>query len=305
MRVTTPVPNRPPLLSGTAHRRAFSMHGVGISVVTDLDDAVTLLDETFGEFAAPAGPEGVFIEVLRSGNGDGFLVTGADGGSQTAPDAHAALLAMLNAVAGTVVSGLYRQGLLAIHAGALVHRGRALVIAGRSGHGKTTLTLALVRAGLAFLSDELAVLDPATRTVHAYPRSAHVRPTTLALIPELEPLCGRAQRDLGDGNEWVVTPRELATAFPGCRATAAPLGAVILLDAPADAARSARLSPVPPGVATLELLRGTPAASIDFGAVLPQMAGALGSARCARLDSGELTETVAAVLAWLDEDGDG
>ena len=101
-----PVRNRPPPLSGTAHRRAFSMHGVGISVVTDSTTAVTLLDDTFGEFGA------------RRARGDGHRGSAqlrrshrlrspaATDVSQT-PLTPAALLAMLNAVAGTVVSGLY------------------------------------------------------------------------------------------------------------------------------------------------------------------------------------------------------
>ena len=285
--------------------RSFSMHGVAVTVATDLDEAAVLLDDTLAEFATHGGPEGTVIEVRRQDDRTGFAVTDANGFPHEVPDEQAAVIAMLNAVTATVVSGLYDEGLLAVHAGALVHRGRAVVVAGPSGFGKTTLTLGLVRAGLGFLSDELAVLDPATGTVHPYPRSAHVRPETRTLIPELAPLCGRAQRDLGDGNEWIVTPRALASRFPGCRASAAPLGAVVLLAAPPDPAGSPALTPVTAGVAVMELLRGTPAASIDFGVALSRMAAAAGEARSVRLEAGGLDETIAAVLAWLDEDSRG
>ena len=44
-------------------------------------------------------------------------------------------------------------------------RPRALVLVGPSGRGKTTASLALARAGWAYLSDETAVIDPAQRTV--------------------------------------------------------------------------------------------------------------------------------------------
>ena len=46
-----------------------------------------------------------------------------------------------------------------IHAGAVSHRGRAIVIPARSFEGKTTLVAALVQAGAIYYSDEFAVLD--------------------------------------------------------------------------------------------------------------------------------------------------
>jgi hypothetical protein len=46
-----------------------------------------------------------------------------------------------------------------IHAGAVSHRGVAIVMPGMSFAGKTTLTAALVRAGALYYSDEFAVLD--------------------------------------------------------------------------------------------------------------------------------------------------
>ncbi len=46
-----------------------------------------------------------------------------------------------------------------IHAGAVAHRGRAILLPGRSFAGKTTLVAALVRAGATYYSDEFAPLD--------------------------------------------------------------------------------------------------------------------------------------------------
>lgn len=61
-----------------------------------------------------------------------------------------------------------------VHAGVVGHRGRAIVVPGRSFTGKTTLVLALVRAGATYYSDEFAVIDP-EGLVHAYPRSPSIR----------------------------------------------------------------------------------------------------------------------------------
>ena len=55
-----------------------------------------------------------------------------------------------------------------IHAGAVGWKGKAIVIPGKSGSGKTRLPAALVEAGATLFSDEHAVLDPKGR-VHPYP----------------------------------------------------------------------------------------------------------------------------------------
>ncbi len=63
---------------------------------------------------------------------------------------------------------------ISVHAGAVVHRGRAIVIPGASLSGKTTLVAALVRAGALYFSDEFAFLDE-DGLVHPYPRPLSVK----------------------------------------------------------------------------------------------------------------------------------
>jgi hypothetical protein len=63
-----------------------------------------------------------------------------------------------------------------VHAGAIGWRGSALVIAGRTHTGKSTLVAALVRAGATYYSDEYAVLD-ANGRVHPYLRPISLRGT--------------------------------------------------------------------------------------------------------------------------------
>ena len=55
--------------------------------------------------------------------------------------------------------GLHAPNRIFIHAGVVAHEGRAIVIPGQSFAGKTSLVLALVRAGAVYYSDEFAVLD--------------------------------------------------------------------------------------------------------------------------------------------------
>ena len=61
-----------------------------------------------------------------------------------------------------------------VHAGVVAVGGRAILVPGRSGAGKTTLVRALVEAGATYYSDEYAVLDRRGR-VHPYARRPSVR----------------------------------------------------------------------------------------------------------------------------------
>jgi hypothetical protein len=61
-----------------------------------------------------------------------------------------------------------RADLLFLHAAAVEIGGRAAVLVGPSGVGKSTLTLAAVEAGFGYLSDELAPVDLDTLMVHPY-----------------------------------------------------------------------------------------------------------------------------------------
>jgi hypothetical protein len=61
-----------------------------------------------------------------------------------------------------------------VHAGAVAHKGRAIVMPGESHAGKSTLAAALVRAGAVYLSDDFAPFD-AAGMVHPYARPLSIR----------------------------------------------------------------------------------------------------------------------------------
>ncbi|HMO51130.1 MAG TPA: hypothetical protein PKE26_07785 [Kiritimatiellia bacterium] len=62
-----------------------------------------------------------------------------------------------------------------LHGGVVEAKGKALIISGASGAGKTTLTLAFAQKGYAFLSDELAPLHGERRIIEPFPRRIGVR----------------------------------------------------------------------------------------------------------------------------------
>lgn len=156
-----------------------------------------------------------------------------------------------------------------LHAGAVAHRGRALVLPAASGAGKTTLVAALLAAGATYLSDDLAVLDDQTR-IHPYPRPLSVRPG------------------------WRLPAGALAPSRLGAPVSAAPvpLGLVACLGrAPEPDASPLTTAGVSPGRALVEILshavagRRHPARCLDLVAravaVAPCLVGSRGDADAA------------------------
>jgi hypothetical protein len=198
-----------------------------------------------------------------------------------------------------LVTGLHAQGRWAIHAGAAVHRGRAVILSGPSGTGKTTLVLALARRGLGLLSDELAVLDADGLMVHPFRRGLHLRPGTPERVAGFASLLGQPREQLGGGIAWAVAHDELPASYGVALADAAPLASIVLLGG--HGAVLPEIEPVRPGVAALELLRGTWAASVDFSGALRRMGALTASVSCVRLRAAEPDVTAEALIAWLDE----
>jgi len=282
----------------------YTVLGVPVAVSSDVAGVLACVDATYTAFrSVPCGPADVFAaQLLR--REDAFLVSDSHGYLRGWPDAHAALLDLLDRIVHGVLARLHEQGLYAVHAGAVVYKGAALIIAGRSGHGKTTLVLGLVRRGLGLLSDEFAIADATQQLIQPYRRSLHIRPGTPDLIPELAFLREQPQQRLGGGIEWTLTPDQLARALPGGLASAAPPRYVLLLDGPPRPQAAPALVPIPAAVATLELLRGTWAASVDFDGGLARIGRLLHGVACARLRAGALEPTLDTLMQWLESPHD-
>jgi hypothetical protein len=256
-------------------RRALARYlvlGVPIAVGADNAEAIERVDETYAGFRQDIdAPEPVFtaelIELDKAASPDvtpAVLVRDSHGYRQEWPGAQAALIDLLDRIV----------------------------------HG--VLTLGLLQRGLGLLSDEFAVIDPATQQIVPYRRSVHIRPGTPELIPELCFLSERPQHRLGGGIEWSLTPTALARAFPGCLALPAPLRYVLLLDGIPHPGSMPAVAPMPAALATMELLRGTWAASRDFSGGLVRLSRLMNGVVCARLRAGALGPTLDAIIGWLE-----
>jgi hypothetical protein len=275
--------------------------GVPVVVSSDLDEVLACVNATYAAFrhTPDVAAEAFSAQLLR--HEGAFLVADSHGYQRSWPDQHAAMLDLLDRIVHGVLARLHEQGMYAIHAGAVVYKGAALMIAGRSGQGKTTLVLGLVRRGLGLLSDEFGIVDPVQQLLHPYRRSLHIRPGTPELISELAFLRDQPQQRLGGGIEWTLAPQELAHALPGGLASAAPPRYVLLLDGPPRPQAAPTLVHIPAAVATLELLRGTWAASVDFGGGLARIGRLLEGVACARLRAGALEPTLDMLIEWLED----
>jgi hypothetical protein len=182
---------------------------------------------------------------------------------------HAQALDVLESELQLAVARLARPAVF-VHAGVVAVDGRAILVPGRSGAGKTTLVRALVAAGATYYSDEYAVLDAVGR-VHPYARRPSVRAGA-------------------GGKERHPVPR-------GRGRRPVPVGLVV----ETRYRREARWAPVPlsGGERVLALLANTVPARDRPAEVLSVLARASEQAAGIRSDRGAASRTAAALLALV------
>jgi hypothetical protein len=192
-----------------------------------------------------------------------------------------------------LVELMKRRGLFCVHAAGLVANERAVVIAGSSGCGKTTLTIALVRAGFGLLSDDMLFVRQQEAGVEllSFPDELDVTPATARLFPEL--------RELGDRpvepgwSKHRIRAEEVFDIEPADRALPG-----LLLVPGRDPGRSSALRPLDPDQALVELapnvLLTDPAAARRHIDALAELVRA---SKCYRLRVGDDLEAIPALLA--------
>ena len=283
----------------------YDVLGVAVELVSDDPAIVEVIEASYGIFrpepdaSAERPLADVRLSVERTESG--WLVAGGTEDPVTCGSADIAAIHALDRLVDSVLRGLHARGFISVHAASVATPGGILVVAGASGQGKSTLALGLAHRGFGLLSDELAIIDR-DGSVLPYPRSVHVRPATLDLIPALGFLAERPRLTLGGGSEWAVRPAELRDRWGGTPPMAGPLAAILLLDGVPGATDPSLVS-ISPAIAALELARGSWAASVEFGATLARLAAGTSTVPCARLRSGPLERTLDVVTDWLSDAG--
>ena len=213
------------------------------------------------------------------------------------PAPHADVSAARADVVGRVLAtALHLEGGLALHASAVAIGGRAFAFVAPKRHGKSTLALALVRAGARLLTDDVLPLVPGMPTWQA-------RPGVHAMLVAED--SGRAL----DADGPARGGKRLFAGLPddSIQATAVPLGGVYVLHplvAAADgpAVRRSRLSDIVAPLALTAHARLGALLGAEAGDVLRRAAAVTADVPVWNLgitrDLGRLDEVVATLLDW-------
>jgi hypothetical protein len=191
---------------------------------------------------------------------------------------------------------------LLLHAAAVEAAAGAVLLPAPPNAGKTTLTTALVRAGLGYLTDEVVAISPATNCVLPFPRPLTLEPESLRALIDLDPAAlswwvgsdsePNSCRDR-DAQRWWHVPA--ANIRPGAVGVPCPPRVVVFPRYQPGA--PTRLEPIGTADAVLEL--ATNAFNLDQhgGRGLRYLAGLAEQCTCFRLDVSDLADACRLVLA--------
>ncbi len=211
------------------------------------------------------------------------------------PDAYSLYLASHPFVTLPLIELLKRRGLYNLHAAGLAINGQGFIVSGNSGAGKTTLAVALVRAGFDFLSDDMLFLTAGRDGLRilGFPDQSDVADETVTMFPELRAALNPAGLRVGPKSQIRVEEFYRADIIWECRP------AVVIFPRIGHRERS-ELIPLEADEALLELLPNlflTEAASSQ--AHLDALTRLAREARCFRLETGRDFDSLADRLRGL------
>lgn len=201
--VPQPTPTDPQRAPHSIGARRFGDYV--FEVTADDPDVARYLDGLFAAFA-PARVD------AREPHRFTVLTVGGDSGRLVIDGALASNDPVRGQVLNTIVHSLTqrmieRYDALGLHAGGVVRDGVGVALPAPTGSGKSTLTLALVRGGFSYLTDEAVLLDWGTGAVVPFPKPISIDPGSFARFRDLEPRavlpegCTRAQ--------WQIAPTRI------------------------------------------------------------------------------------------------
>jgi hypothetical protein len=86
------------------------------------------------------------------------------------------------------------HGMQIVHGAAVAIAGRAALLFGEGGAGKSTTALACALSGMAYLGDDYCVAEPSSRRVHLLYKTAKLFSPSLRMLPHVRPWLMNAER---------------------------------------------------------------------------------------------------------------
>lgn len=186
---------------------------------------------------------------------------------------------------------------IALHAAALIRNGRTLLLGGRPGAGKTTLSIALTHAGMAFAGDDVAVLR-ADGSCLGLPFAPAIKAGAWPLLSGISPDIAAAPVYRRPDRRQVRYPGPRGFVESGPR----PVGWLVLLDR-RQSADAARLEPTGPVEALRGVLRGSFALEGELTEhAFDTLTRVIAGAGAYRLVYSDLAEAVRLLCALCDDD---
>lgn len=220
--------------------------------------------------AAGEGEPDIFICIAQSAGQ--FKLSVNDEVVASASAAVKLVPSLIRALDDAVIERL--KTLHAVHAGAVLWRGRVLLLPGITHSGKSSLVAELLRRGATYFSDEYALIDRDGR-VHPYPRPLLLRYGRPEQVPVLAEECDAA---VGHGP--------------------APVGWILSLMY--DSAGTWSVTPVAQSVATLNLLQNTPHVLTDSPGMVAAFQRAVAGADCYTGSRADAVDAADQILRLLE-----
>jgi hypothetical protein len=255
---------------------AFEAYGLRMAVSAPRPELMERIRSLLPPGSQPCPPEGIAARFALTANERGTFIVTRDGdeisGGQSL-DLDLALEILETNL--RLFLGSRAPEAIFIHAGAVAHRGKAILIPGTSFAGKTNLVAALVRAGALYYSDEFAVISRDGR-VQPYAKDLSIRP---------------------DGG-WRQTEHEIASLGGVAGEDPVPVGMIVVT----KYERGAKWAPqqLSAGAGAMALLEHAMPAQERPDEVMPAIRQAAQDALILQSDRGEADELAPVLLEELE-----
>jgi len=172
------------------NRIRFRIGSVGVSVTSELEEALEDLAALYGDSREDCASSDPIINIeVRTGRrsplGRRRYAIWGDGEELFANRRRNEVLPYVEwGINWRVIAA--RTDYLQLHAATLAYDGQAVVFAGPSGTGKSTLAAGLLARGWSYLSDEFALIDPDTLLVHPFPKALCIKAGAFSAVEGLK-----------------------------------------------------------------------------------------------------------------------